>query len=56
MVVTSILKGSVLSEKDIINPPFVLKEVNGMEVSNLVDLRSALHIKMIKNEIRYFHF
>ena len=56
LVVSSVLKGSSISEKEIISAPFVIKEVNGVAVSNLAELRVALHIKKVKNNIRYFSF
>ena len=42
LIITKIIKGSALAEDNIFIAPCILKEVNGIEVSNLNELRDAL--------------
>lgn len=42
LIITKIIKGSALGEDNIFIAPCILKEVNGIEVTNLKELRDAL--------------
>ena len=56
LIITNIIKGSKISENEIIKAPAILKEVNGIKVKNMIELRTALHMIHEKDNIKYISF
>jgi S1-C subfamily serine protease len=56
LIITKVIKGSTISENEIIQAPLILKEVNGMPVSNMIDLRRLLLLFQTSNQMKYISF
>ena len=56
LIITKIIKGSALAEDNIFIAPCILKEVNGVEVSNLKELRDALPKYKTNNGHKFISF
>ena len=56
LIIVKIIKGSRISENEIIYVPLILKEVNGLEVNNMADLRRILHLLKVQDNTKYFTF
>lgn len=56
LIITKIIKGSSLAEDNIFIAPCILSEVNGIEVTNLKELREALPKFKINNGHKYISF
>ena len=56
LIITKIIKGSSLAEDNIFIAPCILSEVNGIEVSDLKELREALPKFKMNNGHKYISF
>ncbi len=56
LIITKIIKGSSLAEDNIFIAPCILSEVNGIEVTDLKELREALPKFKINNGHKYISF
>ena len=56
LIITNILKGSKVSEDNILKVPQILTKVNNIEVSTISNLREALKKNLVQNDKKYLSF